>query len=665
MNLMQPAGWPATIGVAAALLIPGPTGAARAEGIVRADIVGEPIRRVFDGQSDDLLSAGLGAEGLRGAVPGFADPGAPTALELRRRAIWNNYRALTDESEAGGFGRLSGPRTGESIAGVEYLAAVRKPGGEGNTTVMLQIPAQFDPSNPCLVAVASSGSRGIYGALPTAGEWGLRKGCAVVHSDKGTGTGFFDFDSGTAWRIDLVATTDAADPLVLWRPQRSAELEEWRVTHPHRIGVRHAHGGDNGERDWGLYLLQTVKTGLVLLQREFPPTAERPAITRNRTLVIASGISNGGGAVLRAVEADTEGLIDGAVVSEPNVSVVQEPRLAMRMGERAPVTGAPHALFDHVLLHYRLQPAAVLAPEQLGAMTAIPDARRPGLEDWTARLAERGLLSGETAAARAQDARRQLEAAGVLREALDGGIANVLFGLWPALADTYASALARLGAAESPCGRSYAVIDTQFRARASTAEELARLAAESTGIPPTGGVQIVDAGGLFASFGSLEHLRCMQEFAASPRLRAGIDEVRASGRVPDTPVIILHGRRDALIPVNFSSRAWYARHRLLGGRSAHYYEVEHGHHFDAFNALPGWGERFVPLQPQLQAAMYLMYGHLTADAKLPPSQVVRSHTRALVNGQPEPLTADHLGRIVAQPGADAIRFRRGVLWVPE
>jgi hydroxybutyrate-dimer hydrolase len=97
----------------------------------------------------------------------------------------------------------------------------------------------------------------------------------------------------------------------------------------------------------------------------------------------------------------------------------------------------------------------------------------------------------------------------------------------------------------------------------------------------------------------------------------------------------------------------------------HYYEVQHGHHFDAFNALPGWGERFVPLQPQLQVAMDLMYAHLTAGAKLPPSQVVRSRTRAIVNGAPEPLTAGHLGRISANPGADAIRFRRGTLSVPE
>lgn len=636
-------------------------GAAQAGGVLTAEIVGDPIRRAFDGTTDDLLSAGLGPEGLRGPAPGFADPARPTALELRRRAIWNNYRALTDETDAGGFGRLSGPRPGERIAGVEYLVAVRKPNGQGITTAMLQVPSAFDAARPCLVAVASSGSRGIYGALPTAGEWGLRKGCAVVHTDKGTGTGFYDFDTGTAWRIDLVATTDADDPLVLWRPPQTPALAEWRRAHPHRIGARHVHGGDNAEREWGLYLLQAVKAGIALLQREFPQSG----ITRERTLVIASGISNGGGTVLRAVEADEERLLDGAVVSEPNVSPGPGPRISIRMGERPAFSGQPPALFDHVLLHYLYQPAAVLAPAEASAMTAIPELRRPALEAWAAKLAESGLLSGETTAERAVQARGRLESAGILREALDGGVANVLYGLWPALAEGYASAHARLGPAQSPCGLSYAAIDAQFRARAFGAEELARLAAESTGIPPTGGVQIVDGQGRFASFGSFEHLQCMRQFAAGAALRAGVAEVQATARVRDAPVVIVHGRRDALIPVNFTSRAWYARSRQHGERSVRYYEVVHGHHFDAFNALPGWGERFVPLQPQLQAAMDLMYAHLAAGARLPPSQVLRSRPRALVQGVPEPLTADHLGRIREEPGADAIRFRRGALWVPE
>jgi len=629
-----------------------------------AAIVGEPLRRVVDGATDDLLSAGLGPEGLRGPVPGFADPLRPTATELRRRAVWSNYRGLADVTDAGGFGRLSGPRPGERIAGVEYLAAVRKPSGPGVTTVMLQIPARFDPADPCLVAVASSGSRGIYGALPTAGEWGLRAGCAVVHTDKGTGTGFYDFDSGTAWRIDLVATTDHADPLIAWQPGHSPALDAWQEDHPHRLAVRHAHGGDNPEREWGQDLLQAIEAGFVLLNREFPESTGRSPITRERTRVVASGISNGGAAVLRAVEADRGRLIDGVVVSEPNVAMKRGAPLSIRMGDRAPFEGEPLALYDSLLLHYRLQPAAVLAPSEATAMTAVPEAMRAGLEAWTAGLAERGLVSGTTTVERARDARRRLEEAGVLGAALDGGIANVAFGVWPALGAGYGSAYARTGPEAAPCGDSYAAVDAGFAARAMTPEELARLAADSSGIPPTGGVQIVDPQGRFASFGSLEHLACLDALGDGAA-RAGIDELGLAGRAGDVPIIILHGRLDALIPVNFSSRAWYARHRGAGGSSARYYEIDHGHHFDAFNALPGWAGRFVPAQPYLLAAMDLMQAHLVRGDALPPSQVVRTTLRRTTGGTTEPLVAGNLGPIAASPGQNAIRFRRGALRVPE
>jgi hydroxybutyrate-dimer hydrolase len=667
------ASWVAAVAIAC-------SSAAAAQDRLPAEIVGEPIRRVFDGKDDDLLSAGLGAEGLRGPAPGFADENAPTALELRRRAIWTNYRGLTDQTDAGGFGRLSGPRPGEFIAGVEYLAAIRAPDGTGITTVMLQIPAGFDESRPCLVVAASSGSRGIYGALPTAGEWGLRHGCAVAHSDKGTGTGFWDLDSGTGYRIDLLPTRDPDDPLLTFRPMESAGLEDWRRANPHRIAVKHVHSRRNVERDWGHFVLQAAKAGLALLNREYP-AADKPRFMPENLMIIASGVSNGGGAVLRAVEADEEGLLDGAVVSEPNAQPGVVEGLRIEMGNRPAVMSPGLPLFDFAMLHELWQPAAILAPEAPAPFTAIPEAQRPLWEARTAALALAGFLQGDTTETRARDARRRLEEAGILREALDGGVPNVAFGLWPAITHGYVNALARLGVEDAPCGLSYAATDSQFRARALTAAELARLAADSAGIPPVAGVQIVDASGRFASLGSLEHALCIRELRRgqdaegkplasarallSARLAAGLEEVRMRARLHGRPVIVVHGRLDALVPVNHTSRAYLGRHRMQGDDTLRYYEVQHGHHFDAFNALPGWGERFVPLQAQLQVAMDLMYGHLTEGRHLPPSQVVRSRPRALVEGRPEPIVAEHLGHIRMKPGPDAIRFRRGKLVVPE
>lgn len=56
----------------------------------------------YDGSSDDLLTAGLGKTGLGGAAPAVADPLKPTAAELRKLAIFNNYRAILDITAAGG-----------------------------------------------------------------------------------------------------------------------------------------------------------------------------------------------------------------------------------------------------------------------------------------------------------------------------------------------------------------------------------------------------------------------------------------------------------------------------------------------------------------------------------------------------------------------------------
>src|SRR5262245_55933419 len=146
------------------------------------------LHAFYDGNANDLLTAGLGKTGLGSATaPGFADPLNPTAEELRRSAIYNNYRALVDPTPGGGYGVLYGPNVGidgvptaseGKIAGDEYIGFAREGrGGRGrkNVTMMVQVPASFNPAQACIITAPSSGSRGIYGAIATAGEWGLKR----------------------------------------------------------------------------------------------------------------------------------------------------------------------------------------------------------------------------------------------------------------------------------------------------------------------------------------------------------------------------------------------------------------------------------------------------------------------------------------------------------
>src|SRR6202045_3536565 len=167
------------------------------------------IHTYYDVVSNDLLTAGLGKTGLgSAAAPGFADPLHPTAEELRRFAIYNNSRALIDPTPGGGYGTLYGPNVKPDgtvtaseglIPGDEYIAYEQD--GHGHVTMMVQVPGSFDPMNSCIVAAPSSGSRGVYGAIATAGEWGLKHGCAVAYTDKGAGTGPHDLQTNT---VDLI-----------------------------------------------------------------------------------------------------------------------------------------------------------------------------------------------------------------------------------------------------------------------------------------------------------------------------------------------------------------------------------------------------------------------------------------------------------------------------
>ena len=504
-------------GLALAACVPAPACAATAQVDAAAapgSALGLVSRLEVDGVADDLLTAGLGLEGLRSAAPpGFADPRRPTPAELRRRAVYVAWRGLVDLSPGGGAGSLFGPRVDERIAGVELRIAVRARGGRGADLVMLQLPRAFDPRDPCIVAAASSGSRGIYGALPTAAEWGLRKGCAVITTDKGTGNGFFDHSRRAGIRVDGVITTDLSDPLLGFLPDPAASPPS-----PWRLSSKHAHAGVDPETQWGERLIAATRVGFEWLNLEYRGRL-RALLTPANTRVIASGISNGGAVVLRALELDRgparDRWFDAAVVSEPNAIVAAAmPRLALAgqaqagqaqagqgqagqgnagpglAGQAAPRTVAVRSLLDYATLQGLLQPCAVLAETDAAApFAALTTANRAFHEAWCADLAAHGEVGGSSVETRAADARSRLLEAGIGPGALRLGHFNVQSQLWLSIAVTYLNAAARASVAEAPCGLGFAaVVDARGAPRALTDEEWARLYADGTGIPPTAGI---------------------------------------------------------------------------------------------------------------------------------------------------------------------------------
>jgi hydroxybutyrate-dimer hydrolase len=614
--------------------------------------LGDISSKTYDGVGDDLLTAGLGKTGLAAAAPAYADPANPTAAELRRNAIHANYRAVLDIAANSGYGTLYGPNVdakgvagaGEGkVAGTEYAAYADDGSGNQNVTLLVQVPAGFDPKNPCIVTGTSSGSRGIYGAIGSAGEWGLKNNCAVAYSDKGSGTGLYTFDDDSMnLQNGLRATRAAAGKNSIFTPALSdAERAAFAAAYPGRVAFKHAHSQQNPEKDWGKTTLQAVEFAFYVLNEKYGVLAKDNkshvvALTPKNTVTIASSISNGAGSALLAAEQDTKGLISGVAATEPQIQP-KSGGYTVRQGVAA-VSGQGKPLFDYSTYAALYQPCIAATAAAPGRCTA---------------LVAKGLLSGGDLTAQQNDAKARLRAYGwlpdsdVLQAAHAG--TNVL------VAVTYAYAYGKFSVTDKVCGLSFAPTDATGAPVPFTAAQKASSFATQNGIvgsvvyeDSVGGAKAYNAGvspSTQLADQSLDAFLCLRSLATgvdavsgaaltgtlaaqSARVKAGVAEVAATGNLHGKPAIIVHGRSDTLIPVNFASRAYVGLNATVEGGASklRYIEVNNANHFDSFtNALPA---NIVPLHVYLFRALDAMLANLRSTATpLPPSQVVRTNPR--------------------------------------
>ncbi|MDR3386508.1 MAG: 3-hydroxybutyrate oligomer hydrolase family protein [Rudaea sp.] len=552
-----------------------------------------PLRETVHRGNDDLLTAGLGLAGLRGAPSAFANAAAPTPAELRRRAIQVSWKGIADLGPLGRYGDLYGSAAG--VGGREYQAFAEVAGARSPHRVLVQVPDTFDARARCLVVTASSGSRGIYGAIALAGAWGLSHGCAVAYTDKGTGSGYFDTASATGIALDGTPAR-AGD----------ADLEFTPVGYSAAAGIatKHAHSGDNPEADWGRHVLQAAEFGLAMLDRAHPQAA--PFTPRN-TRILAVGVSNAGGAVLQAAGLDHDGMLGGVIALAPNVHV----------------PGHGRALYDYATEAALLMPCALTDAR----FDMIPFARMQGriAPLGTARcatLAATDVLNCVGPRAQAAEALQRLHAGGWSDAAIATAASNTAFDLWRAIAATYASAYARSGVGDMPCGFRFYAHDTAGKARAPTTAERAAWWADASGVPPGAGVFLDETATADPSDPTLRGERCLRALwtdsaPQAQRLRQSVQATQAALPRMDLPIWLMHGEEDGLLPAAFSSAA-YAAWLHDNGRRIWYWPVPHAQHFDAFLALPGYGERYVPLLPFGYVAMDRMWRHLVDGAPLKP-----------------------------------------------
>jgi hydroxybutyrate-dimer hydrolase len=655
------------------------------------------IHTIYDGVSNDLLTAGLGTTGLGSATaPGFADPLHPTAEELRRSAIYNNYRGLIDPTPGGGYGTLYGPNVKPDgtvtaseglIAGDEYIAYEQD--GHGRVTMMVQVPGSFDPMNGCIVAAPSSGSRGVYGAIATAGEWGLKHGCAVAYTDKGTGTGAHDLQNNTVnlTRGERADAATAAASANFIAPISESQRAAFNAATPNRFAFKHAHSQTNPEKDWGRNVLRTIEFAFDVLNEKFNGRGMK--INKRNTIVIASSVSNGGGASVRAVEQDKDHLIDGLAVAEPNVNPRFTSRFSIVQGTGAALFAHSRPLMSYITLLNVFQGCADLAPANAGAGLNLA-----GSPPRCADLHTKGLLASTTLSDQATEAQKIINDFGILPEQ------NLVQpGYWFAnvsqsISVTYANAYGRFSVLDNLCAYSLAAnggIPGGAPVPLAATNE-ASIFATSNGIPPTSGIALINnaaTGGPKEDRGStpnqnLDGALCLRSLATGKdavngtpltdlqraqahRIEEGVEDILATGKLSRIPAIFVQGRNDGILPPNFTSRAYFGLNNIVEGStsSLRYYEITNAHHLDSFNQFPGYNANYIPLHRYFIQAMELMYDHLRHGRSLPPSQVVHTIPRGIGTPLPPPITLANVPPIAdAPPPSNQITFTAGQVKIP-
>jgi hydroxybutyrate-dimer hydrolase len=669
--------------------------------------------------SQDLLTAGLGRTGLASAVaPAYADPLNPTALELRRNAIYANYRAILDPTVGGGFGTLYGPNvtaagavtTGEGlIPGREHVAVLNDSTGKKRVTLIVQVPDSFNPASPCIVLGPSSGSRGVYGAIGTAGEWGLKRGCAVALTDAGKGVGLYDMTDDTVNKIDGTrATRSAAGALGHFAADiTDAARTAYNALLPNRLALKQVHSQLNPEKDWGNDTLAAARYAFFVLNQRYATEFDRSPFYAENTLVIAGSVSNGGAAVLRAAEQDSAGLIDGVVAGEPVTEMPTRTGYGITFGGTA-VTGFGKTLADYVTYGNVYQPCATLAAG--AAMTEATVFNYLFLTGQTGRaaarcagLAAKGLVTGADTAAQALDALNKLRNFGWTT--FNDQMHTVHYGLGngPILAAMYPWGYGKFAATDNVCNTSFAAVDATGApiavGAANKAASFALANGTANGTPASvvyntavGGARvwnIATSPSTNAQDFGLDYALCQRALvtgvdetgaaltatatstrptaAQAAAVQAGIAEVVLNGNLRGKPTIVVAGRSDALVPVNNNARAYAAYNRVTEGSTSqlNYIEVTNAQHFDSFNAFSGFDTRYVSLHVYFNRAMDAMWAKLKNGTALPPSQVVRTTVRGGTPGAAPAATAANVPGISAAPAAaDAIGYSGTSITVP-
>ena len=478
---------------------------------------------------------------------------------------------------------------------------------------------------------------------------------------------------------------------------------------PNRLALKQVHSQLNPEKDWGNDTLAAARYALFALNDRYGTAATPVVFTAANTIIIGASVSNGGGAVLRAAEQDTSGLIRGVVAGEPNAQPSSTTGYGIQFGG-VPVANFGKTLADYVTYGNLYQPCAALAAPAMMTETSTYNLIGPSTTlgpRATARcdgLAAKGLVTGADTAARSLDALNKLRAFGWTTDNDTMHSAHWGLGNGPILSAMYPVSYGKFSVTDNVCNTSFAQVDAAGipiqQVPAAKAQSFAVANGTANGGPggATPGVVYNDSVGgakhwtvaTSPSTGAqdfgLDNAICQRALvtgvdvagnpltaattptaAQSAAVRAGIAEVLFNGNTQGKPVIIVAGRSDALLPINNTARAYVAYNRSVEGAASklRYIEVTNAQHFDGFLGFGGFDTRFVPLHVYFVRALDAMYANLKNGTALPPSQVVRTTPRGGAPLAAPLITTANVPAISAAPVVgDQIGFAGTSLAVP-
>lgn len=645
----------------------------------------------YDADSDDLVTAGVGFSKLSQAKieDKFVNPNSPSVYELRRAKLNRYIDTRTGEGTYWGFKKQDlTPLFDGKVAGNEIQAYMID--GDNNVALLLQIPLDFDQDNPCIVAVPTMDSQGIYNAkdIQIRGLWGLKHNCAVVYNDKGLGNALFDLSNNEGYMINgQVANKSVAHDELLFSPDSAFKHTE--NTHD-RFAPKQLYSKHNPEQKWGQYVLNSIEFVFYQLNEMFSPTHE-VLFNKDNTHVLVYGVSDGAGAALKAGELDLTGIIDGIVAVNPQIQIHQTPLtpLFIQYGQTPKVPLETKSLIDYSSYAALYLPCAVLAIKEQEAYRSVPDVSNFFFANNRCNaLKEAGLLTSESTAEQAKEALQKLYQYGWTKE-MAYQLPHYYYSQSINLPYQYISEYGRYGLDELLCD--YSVASTNQEPLFNTGQvapltktQFARLWVNNSGSLPIRlnndiiAIDLVnnnDPTGARREFYShspnsdvidynLAGAMCLRDTLLERRVNEGLFSVLASGKLNQIKTIIVHGQLNVRHLPDFSARAYVALNSYVEGSFSNlrYIEVENASYLDS--AMP-FDNVLIPIDYYGENAMDWLWRNLTKNTSLPDSQIMKTQVRGGNIGFAPAITDINIPPIMqSAKQANRIKLDNGTIILP-